>query len=128
EIDDQGRVVVVDLKTMRAAPSRRDVASNLQLATYQRAVAESAVAGVDGEPGGAELVQLRLPTATQKPAALVQRQEAFPGRREVFDDALEHAVKTIDSEDFVAMPGSACTYCPFTTSCPAKGPGQEVVP
>ena len=127
EIDDQQRVVVVDLKTMRAAPSRRDVESNLQLATYQRAVAESAVMGVSGQPGGAELVQLRLTSGANKPDALVQQQEAFPSHREVLDQALERAVDVIGAENFSATPGSACTYCPFTRSCPAKQPGQELV-
>ncbi len=72
ELDDDGRVHVVDFKTGRMAPSSSDVARHPQLGTYQVAVRNGAVAcGADGaraEPGGAELVHLRLDAAQAPPA------------------------------------------------------------
>jgi len=127
EFDDAGRVVVVDLKTGKNPPSQPKVDEHLQLATYQRVVAESALEGVEGVPGGAELVHLRVSPRTGHLGAKVQRQPAFPQGREVLDAALEKAVRVIDTEDFAATPGTACGYCPFTRSCPAQDEGRQVV-
>lgn len=127
EFDDAGRVVVVDLKTGRQAPSQRQVSDHLQLATYQRVVAESAITDVVGEPGGAELVHLRLPPRANQSGPKVQQQPAFPAGREVLDEALEDAVQTIDNEEFSARLSDACKYCPFTRSCPAQDSGRQVV-
>ena len=72
ELDADGRVVVVDLKTGRyqARPTSR-CPTNVQLGLYQLAVDHGAVDGLAGLPdraeaGGAELVQLGL-TATAGP-------------------------------------------------------------
>uniref|UniRef100_UPI0003790B43 ATP-dependent helicase n=1 Tax=Parafrankia elaeagni TaxID=222534 RepID=UPI0003790B43 len=43
ELDDAGRVHVVDFKTGRAAPSRRDLQTHAQLGSYQLAVREGAL-------------------------------------------------------------------------------------
>lgn len=83
EQDGQGRVYVVDFKTGKQKPSRAEVEHHAQLAVYQRAVHEGAVAGLPGAgrpvTGGAELVHLRLGAPQREggdthPA--VQRQES----------------------------------------------------
>jgi len=73
------------------------------------------------------LVHLRINARTNDTSAKVQQQPAFPDGREVLDAALEHAVRVIDDESFVATPGDACQYCPFTSSCPAQDSGRQVV-
>ena len=63
EIDDAGRVVVVDFKSARTPPTGPAVAGNLQLALYQYAVDAGALDEAAGRPsrsGGAELVQLGI--------------------------------------------------------------------
>jgi superfamily I DNA/RNA helicase/RecB family exonuclease len=125
ERDGQGHLVVVDLKTMANAPSRRDVATNLQLATYRRLV--DVADEIDGQVAGAELVQLRIPAGTRDAGPKVQRQEATTDVDAALDTALEHAVQTIASGEFPAMPGPACAYCPFTVTCPAQPPGRDVI-
>ena len=127
ELDESGRVVVIDLKTGKNPPTQRKVDENLQLATYQRAVAESAIDGVSGEPGGAELVYLRVPPRSGAVGAKVQQQQPFPEAGEVLDNALRHAVSTIDGETFPATPGDGCKYCSFHQSCPAQQAGRQVV-
>ncbi|HVQ17579.1 MAG TPA: ATP-dependent DNA helicase [Actinomycetes bacterium] len=127
ELDGAGRVVVVDLKTGRNAPTQHKVDENLQLATYQRAVAEQALPEVTGPPGGAELVQLRLPKSSRDPAVKVQSQPPYAELQPLLDRALQHAVHVIDSEQFYATPGEACSYCPFTSACPAQDEGRGVV-
>lgn len=125
ERDADGHVVVVDLKTMSTPPSRRDVATNLQLSTYRRLVSE---AEPDAVVAAAELVQLRVPAGAKDPGPKVQRQDAGEGADDALQEALEHAVATIASGRFPATPGRACTYCRFTTACPAQPEGREVTP
>jgi RecB family exonuclease len=125
ERDAQGDLVVVDLKTMSSAPTKSSVAGNLQLATYRRLVAGDGRFG--SSVSGAELVQLRLPAGTRDPGPKVQRQDATAEADMALDEALEHAVTTISSGEFAATPGSHCSYCPFTITCPARVEGREVI-
>jgi RecB family exonuclease len=125
EIDAEGRVVVVDLKTTKQHPTREAVAEHPQLGLYQLAVASGAVdelLGTRALPGGAELVQLRGPELR---AAKVQRQEPLadePGERPV-ELQLVEAVRRIRDEEFPAQEGKHCDYCDFTAMCPAKTSG-----
>ncbi|MEU8348246.1 ATP-dependent DNA helicase [Streptomyces sp. NPDC048845] len=92
EEDAEGRAYVVDFKTGKTKPTGPEVARHPQLAVYQLAVREGAVDGAFGgrrpEPGGAELVHLRL-GATRRDGGdeqpVVQAQEALaaaePGER-----------------------------------------------
>ncbi len=125
ERDDDGHLVVVDLKTMANPPSRSDVESNLQLSTYRRLVTE---ADPDVVVTAAELVQLRIPAGAKDPGPKVQRQQATEEVDGALHDALEHAVSTIASGQFPATPGPACSYCQFTMACPAQPEGREVTP
>ena len=62
EVDDDGRVVVVDLKTGKYPPTNEEVREHPQLGLYQYAVTHGAVddlLGRPAQPGGAELVHLR---------------------------------------------------------------------
>ena len=58
EIDADGQVLVVDLKTSKTPPTAGKVAEHVQLGVYQTAVQQGAVEG-RSVSGGAELVQLR---------------------------------------------------------------------
>ena len=125
EIDTDGRVVVVDLKTTKQHPSQEAVAEHPQLGLYQLAVANGAVdelVGAQAFAGGAELVQLRGDIRSAK----VQRQdpldEASTGSRPI-ELQLTEAVRRIRDEDFPAQEGKHCDYCDFTAMCPAKTSG-----
>ena len=138
ELDDQGRVVIVDLKTGRFTPTGPQVQQHVQLGVYQLAVREGAIDGVlvehgvDPEAvdraellGGAELVQLRHDS---RGGVKVQQQDGLPAETPTWiDDIVAGAVERIASESFVPEPGDACSTCSFTASCPAFGAGQGVV-
>ena len=127
EIDAEGRVVVVDLKTTKQHPSQEAVAEHAQLGLYQLAVANGAVDELLGAPaaaGGAELVQLRGDIRTAK----VQRQDPLDDTVDTVDTRpielqLTDAVRRIRDEDFPAQEGRHCDYCDFTAMCPAKTSG-----
>lgn len=85
ERDASGRAYVVDFKTGRAKPTAAEAARHPQLAVYQLAVREGAADELFGgrrpEPGGAELVHLRLGAPARdggETLPAVQRQDPLP--------------------------------------------------
>jgi superfamily I DNA/RNA helicase/RecB family exonuclease len=135
ELDRDGRVVVVDLKTMKTAPSGPAIVEHVQLGLYQYAVREGALADHPqtpdvAVPGGAELVQLRIDKGgmpqVQPQPALVEPEDGsgLPW----IDGVLADAVDRLDRADFTPDPVSGnCGFCAFRTSCPTQDAGREVV-
>ncbi len=134
EVDDRGRLVVVDLKTGKNKPTKNEVVTHAQLALYQYAVDEGALAErLDDEvaaaapAGGAELVHLGL--REESATATVQRQEAhLPGStgREALRARLGRPRRCCSEEAFPATPGPVCRGCTFVPICPARSAGSVV--
>ena len=126
ELDESGRVVVVDLKTSKYAPPDKGLATNPQLGIYQHAVRHGAVDDlVDGpaEPGGAELIQLRksvrgLAKVQDQPPQQPDVEGVLPIERQLME-----AAQAVRAEEFEARPGDHCDHCSFIAICPAKGAG-----
>lgn len=125
ELDEQGRVVVVDLKTGKYAPTGEEVAAHPQLGLYQLAVTHGAVRdllpdGQHGEPGGAELWQLRSspdasPKVQAQPPQVRDDEGWLPAERQA-----AATVERIRSEEFPATPSDkVCRTCAFQALCPA---------
>jgi RecB family exonuclease len=123
ELDDQGRVVVVDLKTTKSPPSEAKVARDPQLGVYQLAVRHGGFAQWSVESGGAELVQLRKSVRDQ---VKVQRQDPLEADSWV-EDLVGGVANGIRVEDFPARPNDRCGNCRFRTSCPSHLDGEQVV-
>ncbi|MFL6171950.1 MAG: PD-(D/E)XK nuclease family protein, partial [Marmoricola sp.] len=127
ELDADGDVVVVDLKTQRNAPSGPAVQRNVQLALYQYAVDSGAVDALAGRPlrsGGAELVQLG--SLEDAPNAVVQPQSApAPDgpEREQLRAVLSTTATMLRTESFPAIAGQHCEGCSFVALCPIKSAG-----
>jgi superfamily I DNA/RNA helicase/RecB family exonuclease len=120
ELDEQGDVVVVDLKTGKYPPSDKSLPENPQLGLYQLAVDHGAADELFGRPvsaGGAELVQLRHGDTQPK----VQAQPPSPPQIEA---QLQKAVAAVRGEAFVARPGDHCKRCEFQPICPAFASGS----
>ncbi|MFF8783811.1 ATP-dependent helicase [Streptomyces sp. NPDC015125] len=135
--DAQGRAYVVDFKTGKQKPTGPDVARHPQLAVYQLAVREGAVDDLfDGrtpEPGGAELVHLRLGAAQKEggdalPAVQAQQplEVGEPGGEWV-GELLATAAGRVLEERFTPTTGTHCTHCAFRASCSAQPEGRHVV-
>ncbi|MEV5881659.1 ATP-dependent DNA helicase [Streptomyces sp. NPDC052020] len=138
EADGEGRAYVVDFKTGKQAPSAAEVARHPQLAVYQLAVREGAVDavfdGVRPEPGGAELVQLRLGAAKRdggETLPKVQAQEPLDGTPgqpgEWIGELLATAAGKVLDERFSPTAGQHCAHCAFRASCSARPEGRHVV-
>ncbi len=130
ELDADGNVVVVDLKTGRSVPTNKSVEAHRQLALYQDAVDSGALDAEHGQggelrSGGAELVQLG---ALDDSPAVVQPQPATPADgpvRQGLRDDIALAARLIREEVFPAVPGPVqCRDCAFVPICPAKSAGS----
>ncbi|MGN6783334.1 MAG: ATP-dependent helicase [Marmoricola sp.] len=129
ELDHEGRVVVVDLKTGRRPPSGADVRRDPQLALYQLAVDSDALDELvpAATAGGAELVQLGDQDLA-KPFAVQVQPAPSPDGEERADllDRLAETATLLRTESFPAMPGRHCEGCPFRVVCPVHSAGAVV--
>jgi superfamily I DNA/RNA helicase/RecB family exonuclease len=124
ELDDEGRLVVVDLKTGKYSPSKEELRTDPQLGVYQLAVREGAFADLSTTPGGAELLQLR---DALKSGARVQPQEPLGADDEWVEELVGGIATAIREENFPARPNENCDRCKFRSSCPSRDEGGQVV-
>ena len=127
ESDDQGRGVIVDLKTGGTAPRDDELDRHPQLGVYQLAVLLGAFEqlGVT-EPGGAELVQVGKAGFAVR--ARVQRQGALsddpaPGWAK---DLVEAVAAGMAGPVFRARVNPGCRTCPVAACCPVHPDGAQV--
>jgi RecB family exonuclease len=123
EADDQGRLVVVDLKTGAGAPSASDAAEHPQLAAYQVAV-ESGAFPEGSVSGGAEIVAVG--TTHANAAIRVQpplTESDDPGWAEAI---VREAATAMAASTFRAVVNDSCPYCTVRNSCPLSGKGRQV--
>jgi RecB family exonuclease len=125
ELDADGRVVVVDLKTSRNPPTDERVRTDAQLGVYQLVTRHGAFEQWSTTPGGAELVQLRK---TVRDKVKVQRQDPLGAGDQWVDELVGGIAAAIRGESFPARPNDGCGYCRFRTSCPSRDDGAQVVP
>jgi len=135
ELDAEGRVVVVDIKTGRTPPTKPQVERHVQLGLYQFAVDRGAVdalveaAGLAGPAvaGGAELLQIGLEDGADEAKVQLQSPQAEDGpERALLRDQLTAAAAYLRSETFPAVAGDYCKDCDFLALCPARSAGAVV--
>lgn len=124
ELDEEGRLVVVDLKTGKYAPTKDELKADPQLGVYQLAVREGAFADLSITPGGAELLQLRNALKT---GARVQPQDPLGPDDDWVEAMVSGIAGAIRDEQFPARPNDNCDRCKFRSSCPSRDEGGQVV-
>lgn len=131
EIDGQGRLVIVDLKTGKRQPGRADLARHPQLGAYQAAVLAGGFAapegGGTGTPGGAVLAQLG--TGAKTPA--IQQQEPVDPQENWAMDMVKDAAAVMGGSEFEARhdpsKGSHGGHgCRLPEVCPLCARGRQV--
>lgn len=126
EVDEQGRLVVIDLKTGRTtAVSGADVAGHPQLGAYQAAVEAGAFDEYGTVSGGAALVQLGGDTRDA-------REQTQPALADADDpgwarELVRRTAETMAATTFSAVVNSRCRVCPVQAACPVSGKGRQVV-
>jgi superfamily I DNA/RNA helicase/RecB family exonuclease len=123
EIDEAGRLVVVDLKTGKSAPVNADVVEHPQLAAYQAAV-ELGAFDESVVSGGASLVQLGTDAVAAREQ--VQPPPSTSGDPGWAVDLVRGAAKAMAASTFNAVANNKCRMCPVRTSCPISGSGRQV--
>jgi superfamily I DNA/RNA helicase/RecB family exonuclease len=130
EADDQGRAVVIDLKTGGSAPREDELGRHPQLGVYQLAVLLGAFERFGlAEPGGAELVQVgkaagvTLRAKVQRQGALAEDPE--PGWAK---DLVETVASAMAGPVFEARVNPGCRTCPVASCCPVNPEGEQVTP
>ncbi len=125
EIDDDGRVVVIDLKTSKYVPTGDDIKVHPQLGLYQLAVENGAVRESTGSDtvGGAELWQLRHEAYKSLKVQVQEPQVPDDTGRRPIELQVMAAARAVREEAFPARPGSHCDHCDFESLCPAKNSG-----
>jgi len=126
EVDADGQVVVVDLKTGRNKPSTKSLEGNVQLGLYQYAVDHGAVEPLapGASAGGAELVQLGLSDGGETATVQAQGVQPEDGRaRTDLRAGLSRAAELLRTESFPAVAGQHCRDCRFVPICPARSAG-----
>ncbi|WP_433385877.1 ATP-dependent helicase [Actinoplanes sp. CA-142083] len=125
EVDEEGRLVVIDLKTGKTtAVSNADLEEHAQLAGYQAAVEAGAFADHGIESGGAALVQLG-PGKDAREQMQVPLTDATDPRWAY--EMVRRTAETMAAATFSAIANSRCRVCPVRTSCPISGKGRQVV-
>jgi superfamily I DNA/RNA helicase/RecB family exonuclease len=130
ESDDQGRAVVVDLKTGASAPREDELDRHPQLGVYQLAVLLGAFEQFGlSEPGGAELVQVGKASGVTL-RAKVQRQDALADDPEPAwaKDLVETVAAGMAGPVFQARVNPGCRTCPVASCCPVNPEGEQVTP
>jgi RecB family exonuclease len=126
EVDEAGRLVVVDLKTGKATSvTQAELAEHPQLGAYQAAVEGGAFPEYGIESGGAALVQLggTAKEAREQDQAAVSGAEDPAWARSM----VRRTADTMAASTFQAVVNSKCRVCPVRTSCPVSGKGRQVV-
>jgi superfamily I DNA/RNA helicase/RecB family exonuclease len=122
ERDDEGRLVVIDLKTGKSRVKADDMPVHPQLAAYQLAI-ESGAFGAGEHAGGARLVQLAAPAKDPE-----QRQGPLSDAEDpdwIKNEVAQVAAKLRGTE-FTAKINTMCGNCDLQTCCPLYPSGRPV--
>jgi superfamily I DNA/RNA helicase/RecB family exonuclease len=125
ELDPDGRLVVVDLKTGKSAPTSREIGEHPQLGAYQAAAEAGAFGGSGSESGGAVLVQLG--TSAKEAREQVQPPLSSTERPGWAAALVRRTGQVMAASTFTAVRNDRCRVCPVRTSCPITGQGRQVV-
>jgi superfamily I DNA/RNA helicase/RecB family exonuclease len=140
EIDAEGRLFIVDLKTGKSAPKKDDLEKHPQLAAYQEAVREGAVnreapdpenpapaPAQPSRPGGAALVQL----GTTSKSVAVQQQPPLDPADTTARDMVRTAAELMSDASFETVhdptrSGFGGHGCRLPEICPLCPEGKQV--
>ena len=118
ERDEDGRAVVVDLKTGTTRPPDGELDRNPQLGVYQLAVLIGAFEALGlTEPGGAELVQVGKAACAPRPGPAPARAGRRP-RPGLGPGAVDTVAAGMAGSVFTAKVNPGCRVCPVAACCP----------
>jgi superfamily I DNA/RNA helicase/RecB family exonuclease len=124
EIDAEGRLVVIDLKTGKTTSvTEADLPEQPQLGAYQAAIEAGAFPEWGEESGGAALVQLGSHANVKEQVQEPLSSAPDPGWAA---DLVKRTAATMAASTFQAVVNAKCRTCPVRTSCPVDAKGRHV--
>ncbi|RZQ62872.1 ATP-dependent helicase [Amycolatopsis suaedae] len=124
ETDNEGRAVIVDLKSGKVPVSAADAEKHPQLAAYQLATLLGAF-GEGVEPGGARLVYVAKSNNKTGAAERLQAPlDAESGPQWL--DLVRTAAASATGPDYTATETPDCPRCPARSACPLRPEGRQV--
>jgi ATP-dependent exoDNAse (exonuclease V) beta subunit len=120
EVQADGSFYVIDFKTSKNPITGKEAEKNLQLASYQLAVAEGGFEG-STKSSGAELVYLgdKAQSATTKEQHAINLEET--------KQTIETIGEGMAAATFFATVNKRCKGCPVRKSCPVQSDGRAVI-
>ncbi len=120
---------VVDLKTGAAAKSKADAALDLQLAAYQAAIRDGALAEQLGEDAperltGAQLVYVG--TGARTPVVRTQGALTSAEDPRWFDDLVAGVARELRGAQVTARPNAHCDRCAVRRACALQAEGEQL--
>ncbi len=129
EADEDGRGVIVDLKTGTGKPADDELDRHPQLGVYQLAVLLGAFERFGLiEPGGAELVQVGKAALTARARVQRQRELAADPEPDWPRTLVEAVAEGMAGPVFNATVNPGCRTCPVASCCPVHDRGGQVAP
>lgn len=131
EVDGEGRVRIVDLKSGKSAPTKEQAQENAQLMAYQLAVRNGAIAGeavVSGDGGGLEVDSaiLLYPAAKTKKTTVLEQSAKSDEELEAFANLIQPLPGAMTGPALVAQTGPHCEYCKVRALCPVQPEGTVI--
>ena len=125
--DGEGNYLVVDLKTGRSKPAKKEGEDHVQLMTYQLALAHGAFDGHqvhDGEGMPRQGGVLVYPGATTKKIGEIWQSDKSPEALEEFAALLPPLVEEMRGPRITARTNKDCDKCPIRSICPVQEEGR----
>jgi len=125
--DEEGNYLVVDLKTGKNQPAKKEAEDHVQLMTYQLALAHGAFDGHqvhDGEGMPRQGGVLVYPGATTKKIGEIWQSDKSPEALEEFAALLPPLVEEMRGPRITARTNKDCDKCPIRSICPVQEEGR----
>jgi superfamily I DNA/RNA helicase/RecB family exonuclease len=127
EHDQDGRPIVIDIKTGKSPVSRDAGQEHPQLAVYQLATSLGGFThiGLGTEPGGARLLYV---AKEDKKTGAVERTQAPLDEQGVraWLEVVQGAAESVLGPEYTARENADCDRCPARTTCPVHPSGRQV--
>lgn len=128
EVDKDGRVRIVDLKTGTTAPTKQQAEENAQLMAYQLAVRNGTFDGesvVTADADGLEVDSAILvyPAASTQKAKVLEQSAKSDDELQAFAELIQPLPDAMAGPELVAQTGSHCEYCKVRALCPVQPEG-----
>ena len=126
EVDQQGRPVVIDIKTGKNPPTRAAAEQHPQLAVYQLAAALGAFDDLGLSDGAGRRATALLAKQTKKGATELSQQPLDEPAVQEWLAVVRDAASSCTGPEYTATVNSDCDRCPARTSCPVHSSGRQV--